>query len=192
MAVKAALSCGVIGVASSAMGNSSGLRPHRAGPPARGQRAPFDRQPPGALTSPRPGKAASGEAKMSLELQLLVVAVALTLIQVVVAVLGSITQVGMPPLMGNRQGLPEFTGWVGRAHRAHRNMLESLVLFAILVLVAHVANREDATTVLGAELFVGGRVAFAIIYIAGIPYLRTAAWTVALVGMLMIFKQVII
>jgi len=128
---------------------------------------------------------------VSVELQLLVCAVALTFIQVVVAVVGSITQVGMPPLMGNRQGLDEFTGWVGRAHRAHRNMLESLVLFAVLVLVAHAAGREDATTALGAQIFLWGRLAFAVIYIAGIPYLRTAAWTVALVGMLLIFKQVI-
>lgn len=128
---------------------------------------------------------------MSLELQLLVCAVALTLIQVVIAVLGSITQVGMPPLMGNREGLPEFTGWVGRAHRAHRNMLESLVLFAVLVLVAHAGGRENAMTALGAQLFLWGRLAFAIIYIVGIPYLRTAAWTVALAGMVLIFLQVL-
>ncbi len=128
---------------------------------------------------------------MSVELQLLVCAVALTLIQVVVAVVGSITQVGMPPLMGNRQGLAEFTGWVGRAHRAHRNMLESLVIFAILVLVAHAAGREDATTALGAQIFLWARLAFAVIYIAGIPYLRTVAWAVALTGLMLIFKQVI-
>ena len=44
---------------------------------------------------------------MSVELQLLVCAVALTVIQLVVAIVGSITQVGMPPLMGNRQGLAD-------------------------------------------------------------------------------------
>ena len=128
---------------------------------------------------------------MSLELQLLVCAVALTAVQVVVAVLGSITQVGMPPLMGNRDGLAEFTGWVGRAHRAHRNMLESLVLFAALVLVAHAAGRENAMTALGAQLFLWGRAAYAVIYLVGIPYLRTAAWTVAFVGLVLIFLQVI-
>ena len=128
---------------------------------------------------------------MTIELQLLVCAVALTVIQVVVAVVGSITQVGMPPLMGNREGLAEFTGWVGRAHRAHRNMLENLVLFGALVLVAHAAGRENAMTALGAQLFIWGRAAFAVIYLIGIPYLRTAAWTVALVGMVLIFLQVI-
>jgi len=128
---------------------------------------------------------------MSLELQLLVCAVALTVIQLVVAVLGSITQVGMPPLMGNREGMAEFTGWVGRAHRAHRNMLESLVLFAALVLVAHAAGRENAMTALGAQLFLWGRAAFAVIYLVGLPYLRTAAWTVAVAGLVLIFLQVI-
>ena len=128
---------------------------------------------------------------MSVELQLLVCAVALTVVQVVVALLGSITQVGMPPLMGNREGLAEFTGWVGRAHRAHRNMLENLVLFAALVLVAHAAGISNAMTVLGAQLFLWGRAAFAVIYIIGIPYLRTAAWTVALAGLVLIFLQVI-
>lgn len=128
---------------------------------------------------------------MSLELQFVVYAVALTLIQTVVAVVGSITQVGMPPLMGNREGLAEFTGWVGRAHRAHRNMLESLVLFVALVLVANAAGVSNAMTVLGAQLFVGGRVAFAIIYVAGVPWLRTAAWTVALAGLVLIFLQLI-
>ena len=128
---------------------------------------------------------------MTIELQLLVCAVALTVIQVVVAVVGSITQVGMPPLMGNREGLAEFTGWVGRAHRAHRNMLESLVLFATLVLVAHAAGISNSMTALGAQLFIWGRAAFAVIYIIGIPYLRTAAWTVALAGLALIFVQVI-
>jgi len=128
---------------------------------------------------------------MTIELQLLVCAVALTVIQVVVAILGSITQVGLPALMGNRQDVGEFTGWVGRAHRAHRNMLENLVLFAALVLVSHAAGRENATTALGAQLFVWGRAAFAVIYLIGLPYLRTAAWTVAFVGVAMIFLQVI-
>lgn len=128
---------------------------------------------------------------MSYELQLLVCAVALALVQVVVAVLGSITQVGLPPLVGNREGMGEFAGWVGRAHRAHRNLLESLVLFAALVLVAHAAGRENAMTTLGAQLFVGGRAAYAAIYLVGIPYLRTAAWAVATTGIVLIFLQVI-
>ena len=76
----------------------------------------------------------------------------------------------MPTLAGNREGLPAITGWAGRAQRAHRNMLESLMLFAILVLAAKAAGISNAMTLLGAQLFFWGRVAHAVIYIAGIPW----------------------
>lgn len=128
---------------------------------------------------------------MSIELQLLVCAVALTVIQVVVAATGATLQVGLPPLAGNREGLPEVTGWAGRAQRAHRNMLENLVLFAALVLVAHAAGRENDMTALGAQIFLWSRAAYAVVYIIGIPWLRTALFGVSVVGLVMIFLQVI-
>jgi uncharacterized MAPEG superfamily protein len=70
-------------------------------------------------------------------------------------------------------------------------MMENLVLFAALVLVAAAAQRFDATTLYGAELFFWARLAYAIIYVAGIPWLRTAAWAVSVVGLVMIFSQVV-
>jgi uncharacterized MAPEG superfamily protein len=70
-------------------------------------------------------------------------------------------------------------------------MLENLVLFAILVLAARAANISNATTLLGAQLFFWGRVAHAAIYIAGIPWLRTAAWVISVLGLLLIFLQLV-
>ena len=128
---------------------------------------------------------------MTPELMYLVWSAALTVVLVVIAVAGATLEVGLPRLAGNRDGLPEMTGWAGRAARAHRNMLESLVLFAVLVLVAHIVGVRNPTTLLGAQLFFWGRAAHAIIYIAGIPWLRTAAWTVSVVGLLLIFLQLI-
>lgn len=95
----------------------------------------------------------------------------------------------MPALAGNR--LPAITGWADRAARAHRNMLESLVLFAALVLIAVVANKTNSTTLLGAQLFFWGRLAYAVVFIAGIPWLRTAVWAVAVVGLVLIFGQLL-
>ncbi len=69
-----------------------------------------------------------------------------------------------PELMLLREGLPEIKGWAGRAARAHRNMLESLVLFAVLVVAA---------------------------VLAVIPWLRTGVWTVSVIGLAMIFLQII-
>ena len=111
---------------------------------------------------------------MTPDLNMLVWAAALALVQMLVAVVGAQLQVGLPTLAGNREAMPELTGWAGRARRAHFNLLESLVVFAIVVLVAHVAGRANETTALGADLFLWGRVAYAIVYIVGIPWLRTA------------------
>jgi uncharacterized MAPEG superfamily protein len=128
---------------------------------------------------------------MKPELMLLVWAVLLTFVQMLVAVSGATLQVGLPALVGNREGLAACTGWAGRATRAHRNMLENLVLFAALVLVAAIAGKTNSTTLLGAQIFVWARVAYAVIYIAGLPWLRTAAWVVSVIGLAMIFLQLL-
>src|ERR1700738_1865288 len=102
---------------------------------------------------------------MSIELKLLVWSVALAFAQCIVAVTGAFLQVGLPMLAGNRENMPVITGWGGRAERAHRNMLQGLVLFAILVLVAQVTNKLDSTTALGAHLFFWARLAYAGVYL---------------------------
>ena len=128
---------------------------------------------------------------MSPEVTLLVWATALAFIQMLVAVGGATLQVGLPALAGNRDGLAPFTGWAGRAQRAHRNMLENLLLFAALVLAAALSQRANSTTLLGAQIFFWARVAYAAVYVIGIPWLRTGVWTVSVIGLIMIFSQVI-
>jgi len=128
---------------------------------------------------------------MTPELLYLLWSAALTLVLVVIAASGATLQVGLPTLAGNREGLPEMTSWAGRAERAHRNMLESLVLFAILVFAAKIVGVSNPITLLGAQLFFWGRVAHAVLYIAGIPWARTGAWTVSVVGLILIFWQLV-
>jgi len=128
---------------------------------------------------------------MKPELMLLVWAAVLTLVQAVVAVQGALMQVGLPMLAGNREGMPEIKGWGGRAARAHRNMLENLVLFAVLVLAAVVAGKTNDTTLLGAQIFLCARIAYVLVYLAGLPWVRTAVWGVSVVGLAMIFAQLI-
>ena len=128
---------------------------------------------------------------MTPELIYLVWSAVLTFVLMLIAVSGATLQVGLPTLAGNREGMPEMTNWAGRAERAHSNMLENLVLFAILVLVAHAAGVRNAMTVLGAQLFFWGRVGHAVLYIAGIPWARTAAWVVSVVGLILIAWQLV-
>jgi uncharacterized MAPEG superfamily protein len=128
---------------------------------------------------------------MKPELMLLVWATLLAVVQAVVAVQGAMMQVGLPMLAGNREGMPEIKGWGGRAARAHRNMIENLVLFAALVLVAVAAGKTNDMTLMGAQIFLWARLAYALVYIAGIAWLRTGVWAVSVVGLAMIFLQLI-
>ena len=80
---------------------------------------------------------------MSYELTMLACAAGLTILQLLVAIAGASLQVPMNELAGNREKPFELQGWAGRARRAHSNMLESLPLFAIVVLVAHAAQIRD-------------------------------------------------
>ena len=128
---------------------------------------------------------------MTPDLKYLVWTVALTIVQLLVAVIGVTTQFPMPVLAGNRETAIEGRGWVGRAQRAHRNLLESLALFAALVLVAQVAGRANAMTAMGAALFFYGRPVYAAIYWAGIAWVRTVAWAVSLVGLVLILLQLL-
>jgi uncharacterized MAPEG superfamily protein len=130
-------------------------------------------------------------AEMPVELQLLVWSVALCVLQMLIAAISTQLQVGLPTLIGNRDDFPVLKGLPGRAHRAHRNMLENLVLFAALALVVAVAGRSNAMTVLGAQLFFWARLAYAVIYLAGIPYARTGAWAVSMVGLVLMFLQLL-
>ena len=128
---------------------------------------------------------------MSLELTLLLWSVGLTFIQMLVAVAGTILQFGLPDFAGNRENLPPATSWVGRAQRAHRNMLENLGLFAVLVLVTEITSHNNAMTGLGVQVFFWARVAYAVIYVIGLPWLRTGVWAISVIGLILIFLQLV-
>jgi len=100
--------------------------------------------------------------------------------------LGLIAERGMPTMVGNREGFAPAGGWIGRSQRAHVNMVENLLPFAALVLSIVVANRTSSNTALAAELFFFARLGHAVVYIAGIPWLRTLAYALGVVAMVML------
>ena len=123
---------------------------------------------------------------MSPDLEYLLFSTLLCFVQVLIAATGANQSVGLPTLAGNREGLPEMTGWAGRTRRAHLNMIENLVLFSALVLIAAVAGKANATTAMGAMIFFWARLLYAMIYLIGVPWLRTLAWAVSVIGMVMV------
>ena len=127
---------------------------------------------------------------MTAELTMLSCAVVLAFVQMLVALLLTMLEVGLPALAGNRDGM-EATGMAGRAKRAHANMLENLVLFAVLVLIVQIAGLNNANTALGAQIFVLARLVHGVIYVVGVPWLRTVAWAVSVAGLVMIALPIV-
>ncbi len=103
-----------------------------------------------------------------------------------IQVRGVSSAVGYPT--GKYDDLPD---WAQRTQRAHMNMVENLAPFAALVLLAHNAGHANDVTVFGAALLFWERLVHAIVHIAGIPWARTLAFTVAWIGNLIIFWEVV-
>ena len=93
--------------------------------------------------------------------------------------------------LGNRDTSFELPPWAARAKRAHANLVENLVPFAALVLVAHVSGRANEMTALGATIFFFSRLAYALVYTAGITVVRTLILFVGAGGLLLILIQLL-
>jgi len=128
---------------------------------------------------------------MSMDLKYLLFSVLLAFVQVLIAAAAANQAVGLETLAGNREGMGEMSGLAGRARRAHLNMIENMVLFSALVLIAAVAGKANAMTAMGALIFFWARLAYAVIYLVGIPWLRTVAWFVSVIGMAIVAIQLI-
>lgn len=90
--------------------------------------------------------------------------------------------------------LSESVPWVHRANRAHLNLLEQFLPFAIVVVVAHLAGISTTVTIWAAAAFFWLRVAHAVWMIAGLPVLpgRPLIFTAGWVCILALTWQVLV
>ena len=128
---------------------------------------------------------------MSVEFTMLLYSVVLTFVLIMIPATISLLANGMPVAVGSRDDCPEPSTYCKRTLRLRDNMLENMALFAPIVLIAAAMDISNATTVLGAQLFFYARVAHAITYLAGWPWIRTALWTVGVIGAAMIAIELI-
>lgn len=126
---------------------------------------------------------------LQIEIAYLVLAGALLLVHI--AIQGTLLsrELGTEYNAGPRDEQRPVGGVTGRAERALRNYLETFPLFAALVLAVTVAGKADGWTATGAALYFWARVAYLPLYLAGIPYLRSMAWTAASAGLVIILWQ---
>ncbi|AHX13778.1 membrane protein [Dyella jiangningensis] len=124
---------------------------------------------------------------MAVELQVLGWSIVLGLVYVLFAVTLVTLQRGLGWNASNRDGETKpLSGAAARADRASRNFLETFGFFVAAVLAVVLAQRSNAHTVLGVQLYFWARVVYLPVYTIGIPYLRTLVWTVSVVGIVMV------
>jgi len=120
---------------------------------------------------------------MTTELSMLTASALLALAQAFPQFFAVVRAGGLAVAGGNRDDVPPLPAWARRAERAQLNMLANFVPFAALVLAAHAADLLNAETAFGATLFFWARLAYAVVYIAGIPYVRAVAFVASLAGL---------
>lgn len=87
--------------------------------------------------------------------------------------------------VGPRDNDPEPSVLVGRARRSLANMQENMPIFLTLAVLALIVDGTDMEqAVFGAQLFVFSRAAFMILYVIGVPWLRSLVYGIGLFGCL--------
>jgi uncharacterized MAPEG superfamily protein len=81
--------------------------------------------------------------------------------------------------------------WGKRADRAYLNAVECFAPFAALVIIAHVVGKANAMTAFWAMCFFWLRLVHAVVYLLGIPYVRTLVFTLGFVSVAGIFWELI-
>ena len=126
---------------------------------------------------------------MSIDLWMLFGAVVLGLVHLGAASMAFKAQVGNAYTVGARDEGKQPERVAGRLDRAQRNFGESFSLFAAVVLALHVTGKANGLSALGAELYLGGRIAYLPAYASGLPWIRTIFWQIATVGLVIALVQ---
>ncbi len=124
---------------------------------------------------------------MSIELTMLALSVALLFVLVVIQAAAGTQAQGLMNMANHRDNLGAPSLWQARTKRCVDNHREGLIMFAPLALIAAHQDISTTLTVWGAQLFFYSRVAHAVVYLAGLPYIRPLFWGIGIVGTLMMF-----
>lgn len=126
---------------------------------------------------------------MPIEIRLLAFSVILGAVHIIAASAAGLQQRGgLGWAAGPRDGpAPPVTGVAARLERASKNFFETFPLFAVLVLAAVAIDRHNTGVIYGAYLYFFGRLAYLAAYPVHLPFVRTAVWGVAMVGIALVF-----
>lgn len=123
---------------------------------------------------------------MAADLWALLAALLLATVQLTIASVLTLRQLGGIWVAGPRDAPREVTGISGRFVRAHRNLLEIFPQFVAALFLVHAAHAAGTLSVVGAWLFVIARTVYVPAYAFAPPGVRPICWIAAWFGILLI------
>jgi uncharacterized MAPEG superfamily protein len=130
---------------------------------------------------------------MTVELYWLTLTVLMTAVFWLVYIFDRMTVRGIPNTLSAappETGIPQST-WAQRAIYAHRNAVENLVIFAPLVLIAHLMQITTPATRAAVVVYFFARLIHFIVYAAGIPVARTLAFTAGWIAQILLAANIL-
>ena len=104
--------------------------------------------------------------------------------------LTSLFNVGLMPVLGSRENV-KFTGMTGRLERAILNSIVAMTLITPAIVILHLMEITNASTVLAVQIFLTARIVYIISYGIGIMGFRSAGWTASLLSILWLYYSAI-
>ena len=119
---------------------------------------------------------------MTHELQILVLAALLQIVQFVIFSVTANLQIGPVKALSPRDEAIHLTGIAGRAQRAMNNHFEGLILFGIAAITVTLADKCSALTETCALAYLIARILYVPAYLMGLVPWRSLIWAVGLVA----------
>ena len=124
---------------------------------------------------------------MTTELKLMAWSLVLAIVQILAFDIARTAIYGLKWNTGARDAdMPPLPPYAERLRRAQNNLYETLPLFIAAVLALKALGISTSHTVLGAQLYFWGRVAYVPLYALGVPQVRSWVWIASFAGLVML------
>ena len=130
---------------------------------------------------------------MPVEIKILALGAVLVFIHIFAATRFKTAQYGRTWNIGARdEALPPADRVTGRLIRAQANFEETFPIAIVALLGVVLAGRTSSTTALGGWIWLAARAVYLPLYWAGVPVVRTIVWAIALVGLVLVIKPLLL
>ncbi len=129
---------------------------------------------------------------MTTELWMLVGVASVFITVSFVQAMSLLVAIGPKAAASSREGLPAYqNGLAGRAQRAMANHIEGLAMFVPLITVIAVAGIATPVTALASKVYLGSRIAHAIVYLIGIAWIRSIVFAIGMAALIALLVAIV-